>query len=686
MALSAPTRDIGVVDTLQYGALLSDWLEFVPDLQWPASVQTYSRMRHDPKLAAILAAYSLPIRRATWCVDPAGCRDEVVQLVADDLGLPIKGVDAEPSGARRRGVMWGEHLRHALLSLVHGFMPFERRYEIRNSQARLINLGERMPHTIGEITVNKDGTVASISQDVVGAQDIPAGRLVWYAHEREGANWTGRSLLRPAYGAWLLKHEVWRVHATSIRRFGMGVPSVEAPPGATPGQVIEAQRLASAIRVGDQSGAGMPPGFKLALTGMTGSVPDAMAFIQYLDQQMSTMALAGLLDLGQTATGSRALGQSFLDLLWVSVAAVADDIARVATSGHGGMPGIVTQLVDFNWGEDEPAPSIVAADVGEQHEVTAEAIQMLVTCGALQPDAELDAYIRQAWRLPERDPATPPPAPAPAPVQARVDGRKLRAAVRGERVRAASQRPLTDAETQSGMDPQAIQEEWQTALDGLLAAWPPIAAAWLAELADQIAQAVDAGDPAALGALTVDSSDAAQQVTATMTALAATAAGQMADEAASQGVAVEEQDPNEDHLAAIAAAVVALLALGLAAAAGREALRRMLPGADGRTVADQVTAHLEGLSDSSLRTQLGGALSAAQGAGRLAVLQAAPPARYISTEVLDTATCTPCRDADGTEWTDLDEALAHYPVVVGYVDCLGGVRCRGQLIAIWDEA
>ena len=686
MALSVPTRDIGAVDTLQYGSLLSDWLEFVPDLQWPVSVQTYSRMRHDPKLAGILGAYTLPIRRATWALDPAGCRDEAVRLVADDLGLPILGVDEQPSGARRRGVVWGEHLRHALLSLVYGFMPFERRYEIRDGQARLVSLGERMPHTIGEITINRDGTLASVSQDVVAARDIPANRLVWYVHEREGANWTGRSMLRAAYGAWLLKHETWRVHATSIRRFGMGVPSVEAPAGATPAQVIEAQRLASAIRVGDQSGAGLPPGFQIRLTGLTGTTPDAIEFVRYLDQQMSVMALAGVLDLGQTETGSRALGESLLELLRMSMQAVADDIARVATSGHGGMPGIVTQLVDFNWGEGEPAPSIVATGVGDQHEVTAEAIQLLMASGALQPDPELDAYVRQAWRLPARAPGTPAPLPepapepAPTPVQAARGTKPRRANAAGPAAPAG--RAMTDDEIASGMDPEAMQETWAAALAALLAAWPTVAAAWLAELTAQITTAVDGGNLAGLATMTLDPAQAQQLLADTMTAVAEEAAEQMAAEAATQGVMVEPPPVDADHLGQVAAVVAALLAAGLVSAAARDALRRA-GGREGADVAAEVAAYLESLSDSALRTQLGGAVSAAQAAGRFAVLEAAPEAdRIVASEILDGNTCPPCRDIDGHEFDNLDDARAAYPEGT-YIACLGGVRCRGTVFGLW---
>ncbi|MEV4287361.1 hypothetical protein AB0K40_17795 [Nonomuraea bangladeshensis] len=666
MATSAPTRDIGHLDS-NYGIWYGDLLEQIPALTWPLSAQTYSLMRTDPQLTAVLSAYTLPIRRATWSVDPAGCRPEVVQMVADDLGLPILGVDAEPGPARRRGVRWADHLRLALLSLTFGFMPFERRYAIVNGQARLVNLGERMPHTIGQIQLAKDESVQSITQNLAAVRPIPANRLVWYVHDREAANWTGRSLLRPAYGAWLLKHETWRVHATSIRRFGMGVPSVSAPTGATPAQVAEAQRLASAMRVGDRAGVGLPDGFKLAITGMTGSVPDAMGFIRYLDQQMSRQALAGLMDLGDTSNGSRALGDSFLDFFLLSLQSIADEIADTATVGQQGMPGIITDIVDLNWGPDEPAPRIVVSDVGSRQEVTAAAIEQLIRSGALSPDPALEAYVREAWRLPERtEPARAPAPPAPA---------------REEQTLAASRpRPVRAA---AGPDLGAVQESWQAALDSVLEAWPGIAEEQRGQLADQIEQAVEAGDLAALAALAVDSEAAADILAVAMLELAETSAEQMAAEAAAQGVPVEQPPVEEDQLSAVAVAVAALLAAGLAGAAAAAALRLAVPGAAGAAVAAEVVAVLSALSDRAVRDQVGGALSAAQAAGRFAVLRSAPKATYVASEKLDRSTCKPCREIDGTTFKDLAAAEAAYGNGA-YTKCLGGVRCRGQVVAIWN--
>jgi hypothetical protein len=409
---SAPRTDLGYLSDT-YGASVSfvDTLETVADLTWPLSVITYGRMRNDTQLTAVLNAYTLPLRAAPKHVDPAGCRDEVVQTVADDLGLSILGSGDEPGPARRRGIDFSEHFRLATLHLAFGHMPFEQRYEIRDGKARLAALGERLPQTIRNIELDSYGNLKGIQQNASSTL-IPADHMVWYAREREGAAWQGRSMLRPAYGPWLLKHEAMRIFATSSRRFGMGVPTVEAPAGATPAQISQAQALASAARVGDTAGAGLPSGFVFKLTGLTGSVPDVLAFIRYLDSQMAQMALASLLSLDSSPNGSRALGDTWMDLLLLSLNSIAGDMAAELTK-------LSVQMVDYNWGEDEPAPRIVIGDVGSRPEATAESLKALMDAGAISPDPALEEWARERWTLPEREESPePPPVPAPLPAPA----------------------------------------------------------------------------------------------------------------------------------------------------------------------------------------------------------------------------------------------------------------------------
>lgn len=427
MALSdGPRNPSGYMSeqSFLFGGNFFDELETVPDLAWPQSVITYNNMRRDPQLLAVLNAYSLPLRSGKWMIDPAGARDEVVEFIADSWGLPILG-DSEPTPTpyRRRGVLFKQHLRLALLELVYGHMPFAFAGEIKpvNGKTRwLLNrVDERLPNTITALNVADNGDLVSIRQ--FGTQsDIPAKNLLWYTHDREGSNWTGTSMLRSCYGAWLLKHDMWRVLGTSSRRFGMGVPAVHAPAGATEAEITNAARLSSAMRAGDQSGMGLPDGYRAELIGLTGTVPDTLKFVRYLDQQMAQAALASILTLDATPNGSRALGDIIVGLLRMSWESVADEIALPATE-------LTAKIIDFNYGEDEAVPMIICTDLDHQ-ERSFDAISALVKVGAITPDPALENALRDSYMLPKYagdepsryladDPNRPDEPPPPDPTQ-----------------------------------------------------------------------------------------------------------------------------------------------------------------------------------------------------------------------------------------------------------------------------
>src|ERR1041384_2516298 len=114
-----------VSDTTLYGDIITDLTENIPALAWPQSIDTYAAMRNDPQIGAVLKAYTLPLRSATWAINPAGCRPEVVKACADAYGMPIIGDEDSADGPfRSRGVLWDEHLDVALDMLIYGHMPF----------------------------------------------------------------------------------------------------------------------------------------------------------------------------------------------------------------------------------------------------------------------------------------------------------------------------------------------------------------------------------------------------------------------------------------------------------------------------------------------------------------------------------------------------------------------------------
>ena len=393
---------------LGWGRLTAETHEDNPDLQWPQSINVFDRMRReDPQVKSVLRAVTLPIMRTEWVIDGTGCRPEVVAHVAADLGLPTKG-EAFTAPLRTKGrFSFKEFLRLALLMLVYGHSFFEQVYDQSSGATHLAKLAWRPPRTISDIDVAKDGGLVAIKQHGTGGTSevkIPVDRLVAFVNEREGANWVGESLLRAAYKMWLLKDRLLRIQALTAERNGLGLPvyisgqppengSFEETLAWLEEQIANGLAVAKDARAGENAGVSLPYGAKLEFVGVNGKLPDTEGPIRYYDEQIARAVLAHFLNLG-TETGSWALGSTFANFFTDSLNAVAQQLADVVNQ-H-----VIEDLVDHNWGPTEPAPRLVPAVIGEQQQITAEAIKALIESGAVKPDAGLRAYVRDKFGLP----------------------------------------------------------------------------------------------------------------------------------------------------------------------------------------------------------------------------------------------------------------------------------------------
>lgn len=410
---------------------VDDWDETL-ELRFPMSVAVYDRMRKtDGQIGAIMRAVKQPILSAQWRLNTDGVNPAVAQFVETSLGLNVS-----PKARRRRqGIVWSEHLRQCLLFLDYGFMPFETVYEAappppdmdtRGLPAvmhHLRKLGPRMPRTIREVVVDRDGGLLSIIQNPLWGLnptqrdwfgvEIPVDRLVMYVNDKEGADWTGTSLLRSAYKHWLVKDQMIRTGAMSVERNNMGVPVVTYQ---NADQRADALAFARDFRSGAVAGGALEQGMSLALVGVSGSLVDELPRIQYHDQAISKSALAMFLDLGHDA-GARSLGDTFVQQFLASVTAVIQNVAWTTTE-H-----VIRDLVERNFGPDEPYPLLETDDITDESVTTIEGLVALATAGLLGDfgqDRDLLRDVRRRAKLPEI-PDSVPGAPEPAAPAAPVD-------------------------------------------------------------------------------------------------------------------------------------------------------------------------------------------------------------------------------------------------------------------------
>jgi hypothetical protein len=117
--------------------------------------------------------------------------------------------------------------------------------------------------------------------------------------------------------------------------------------------------MAQEYKVGERAGGALPYGAKLTLQGTLGALPDTIASMRFQNEEMSRSMLMMFFQLGQTETGSRALGSSFIDWFSVQQEMIADWICDV-TNEH-----VIEDWWDWNVDPDSDQVPLIGYIRGE---------------------------------------------------------------------------------------------------------------------------------------------------------------------------------------------------------------------------------------------------------------------------------------------------------------------------------
>lgn len=463
IGVRAPVRELGAV---LGGALtpagMAPWTsfvddqEYVPELAWPRSVLTYDEMRTDVQLSALFKATTLGVRRFKWSIDPNGADDDMVRKCSEDYNLPILGEKVNTRKRAKRRFSFADHMRKAMYAGIWGHYAFEQVGTIGDDGMwHLRKLAERPPRTIQDFRVAEDGGLVSIVQNIARGgnvswmsplPEIPVDNLLVYVNEREGANWAGRSWFRDCYKPWVIKDRLVRIDAINHERAG-GVPYIEAHPGATYAEIDRLNEMARGFRIGDTSGGAVPAGAKFNIARGTNS--SVVESIRYCDEAMARNWMLMVMQLGQTQTGSRALGTTFVDFWADGLASIADWFRDTFNEF------MIEDDIDWNWGEDveqvpmltyEFDPELVVADL-------ATAVEK----GVIVMDDDLEAYARKEMGLTEK--STPRPDQKLQLEQDRLDQERELAEQNAEREDARAERAAQASQTGTPTPVQASAGE-----------------------------------------------------------------------------------------------------------------------------------------------------------------------------------------------------------------------------------
>ena len=243
--------------------------------------------RGDSTVSAVMRSVELPIRRATYDIqppsEPSALETQQAKVISDSLFEYLP---------------WSDILKGCITYPTMGFSVHEFTLERRLLESKSYFLPRKIAfRPQGTVTEeyrdsrDKRGQLLNLTQIVDGQRYIlPRKKLIICTADAESKeDWRGTSVLHSAYRSWFIKEKMEIILAIAHERWGAGIPVLELPELAENQTLSEQEETVlykaavtalKALHAGEQSYAVMPPGYKLYVLDRKSTVLDALIFHQ----------------------------------------------------------------------------------------------------------------------------------------------------------------------------------------------------------------------------------------------------------------------------------------------------------------------------------------------------------------------------------------------------------------------
>ena len=329
--------ELGSLGIRHFGGVTQD--ELKAELNWPRSINTFRDMSYHSAVNAPLTLFENIISKATWTYKPPADATEEEKEQAKIINQMMQDME-QP---------WSEFIRDVLSSNVFGFSVhekvFRKRYKANGSlyDDGIIGwkkLPIRVQESISKFIFSEDGNeIIGVQQNLSAINDIynrfssrgnliniPRSKFLLFRTGKHRGDPFGKSPLRDAYLAWRFLTALEELEATGVAKDLNGLPvlmlpaqylAADAPPEV---QVIRQyyEGVMRNLQMNEQSAVILPqvidpeskqPMFKLDLLSVDGKKNfDISKIKEYYKNLIFTSLFADVLTLGQSSTGSFALG------------------------------------------------------------------------------------------------------------------------------------------------------------------------------------------------------------------------------------------------------------------------------------------------------------------------------------------------------------------------------------------
>lgn len=398
--------------------------EIKRELNFPNSMITYKQMTYHATIAAALYLYEVMLAKVDWKVLPPEDATEEEKYRTRYIEECMHDMDHS----------WSEFIQEVSSAKTYGFAVHEKVFRTRlKSKGSKYNdgligwkkLAPRSQDTIDKFIYDEEGReLKALKQNLSLVQDgysrftravkgkeiiIPMSKVLLFRTGKHRGNPFGKSALRDCYFSWKFLTQIEEIEATGVARDLQGLPIVSIPSVYMTSDATDSQKaiydnfknIARNIQINQQGGIVLPsdvdpeskqPMFKLELLGTEGKKNFNTASICDAHRKaILTVLGCDLLLLGQSSTGSFALGSLKQTLLGIYIEAFLKEICEVLNRD------LIRQTLELNGWDVTRPPRIVYDAFEEQNlEEFSKAIQRITSVSMIERDREVLNKVRSS--------------------------------------------------------------------------------------------------------------------------------------------------------------------------------------------------------------------------------------------------------------------------------------------------
>jgi len=439
--ISAAQNRNGVASGVPMGSRGEFDYEFNELLTGTKGVATLELMEADPHIKGALRSNMLPLLSADWEYKAASDKPRDKE-VAEFCNANLLRRNSDQFGCE----FWcqtsweGQRLVEILQMLLYGYSVFHKSTRTVGTKRVFDRIQWLEPITIDgsepwklddfDNIVGVNRRLTTPNQVFKFDEFVPADKMALYAWDMRGARYGGRPFVRSMYGAWLRKDTKLRAGTIWASKAGAPMPMGSYPENWTKPVIaafetaVKASRgtaMAEAFFVGPKSADGNKAEINFA--GADLDVERGMTqLIEMENQEISHAAATGSEMLGETKTGSRAVGDTQQSRERQQIEAVARCVAEIEMHGIANLPGLRDELIAMNYADVKEGPELQFSGLtpNEELENFGEIVKAW-TAGIIPKTEESRKQIVQRLGIELPDEAfeieEPPPLPATVPPQ-----------------------------------------------------------------------------------------------------------------------------------------------------------------------------------------------------------------------------------------------------------------------------